>query len=82
LAALRKSFEVRLKLDMMSVPPAQIPFAQQQLSKQRVLVNRVAARQEIFDPRLLAGKPGRFERVTDRVHARGRRRWSSLVAGE
>ena len=80
LTALCKSFEIRLKLDILSVPPAQIPFAQQQLSKQRILVNRVTARQEIFDPRIVAGKPGRFERVTNRVHTRRRRTRTGLFA--
>ena len=63
-----------------SVPPAQIPFAHQQLSKQSILVNRVTAREEIFDPRLVAGKPGRFERVTNRVHTCRRRRRTGLFA--
>ena len=80
LTALGKTLQVSLQLDVLLVPAAQIPFGQQQLSQQHVLVNRLTARQEVFDPRLLAGKPGRFEHVTNRVHTLGRRRRSSLVA--
>ena len=43
-------------------------------------MDRIAARQEIFDPRLLAGKPRRFERVTNRIHIRRRRRRTGLFA--
>ena len=80
LSALGKALQVSLQLDVLLVPAAQIPFGQQQLSQEHVLVNRLTARQEVFDPRLVAGKPGRFERVTNRVHTLGRRRRSSLVA--
>ena len=46
--------------------------------------NSVNVLQEVFDSRLVAGTPRRFERVTNRVHARSwrrRRRGAGLVAG-
>jgi hypothetical protein len=62
------------------VPPAQIPFGQQQLLQQHVLVDRITARQEVLDPRLLPGKPGRFEHTANRVYTGRQRRRSSMLA--
>jgi hypothetical protein len=60
------------------VLPAQNPFGQQQFIEQHILVGRITAPQKIFDSRMAAGQPGRFEFVTKRVHS-GRWRRGPLV---
>jgi hypothetical protein len=77
---LDETLAIRFELDVLLVPPEQIPFGEQQLAQQTVSIDRIAARQEIFDPRLLAGTPRRFERVTNRIHIRSRRRRGGLFA--
>jgi hypothetical protein len=58
---------------------AKIPFGQQQLLEQDVLMNRISAEQTVFDPRLLAREPSRLERITQRVHGSRRRKGSLVV---
>jgi hypothetical protein len=43
-------------------------------------VGQITARKKVFDARLLAGTPPRFERVTNRIHIRSRRRRTGLFA--
>jgi hypothetical protein len=80
LTVLDETLAIRLEFDVPLVPPEQIPFGKQQLAQESVSIDRIATQQEIFDPRLLAGTPRRFERVTNRIHIRSRRRRGGLFA--